>query len=739
MQSKKFIRILLSIVLTAFFLGHCANLYNLSFINTLENIAYDARLKFTLPKTKDEKVVIVDLDERSLQAHGRWPWQRNILAAMMDSLFDHYQTSIVGYDVIFAEKDNSSGLDMLNSLAQNKLSENKAFIETVKSIQPSLEYDKIFAQSFSNRKAILGFVFNNTEAVSYGELPRHISKLDKTSDSKLAINEALGFTTNLPELQRESLGSGFFDNPRVSNDGIFRRVPLIQKKDGKIFESLALASTRAYLGSPPIKFIIGAESVDNKYNEIEYLALGDQKLIPVDHETSVLVPYRGAQGSFEYISATDVINRKVPLSALKGKIVLIGTTAPGLLDLRATPVQNNYPGVEVHANIISGILEDRIKHKPAYDTGYEFILSLVVGALMIGILSLASPFISILATLAVGIALIALNMYLWLSHNLVLPIASVLLLTLCLFILQMSYGFLVESKGKRALAKLFGQYIPPELVDEMDINPTQISMEGDSRNMTVLFSDVRGFTTISEGLDPKELTQLMNEFLTPMTRVIHKHRGTIDKYMGDAVMAFWGAPLEDPNHSKNALLASFEMLQVLEEKQAEFAKRGWPEIKIGVGLNTGVMNVGNMGSEFRMAYTVLGDSVNLGARLESLTKQYGVDIIVGEETKSAVTEFEYIELDQVKVKGKNEPVKIYEPLGYKIEQSSQVRKDVRAFEQALVAYRLQNWDKAESLIFTLSSTNTNSKIYQIYLDRIMHYRDNPPGKDWDGVWTHTSK
>jgi adenylate cyclase len=257
--------------------------------------------------------------------------------------------------------------------------------------------------------------------------------------------------------------------------------------------------------------------------------------------------------------------------------------------------------------------------------------------------------------------------------------------------------------------------------------------------MTVLFSDVRGFTTISEGLDPKALSRLMNEFLTPMTRVIHKHRGTIDKYMGDAIMAFWGAPLNDPYHAKNALLAGMEMIKVLEEQQPRFQERGWPEIKIGVGLSTGTMTVGNMGSEFRMAYTVLGDTVNLGSRLEGLTKQYGVSMIVSEAVTEAVPEFEYLELDRVRVKGKDKPVTIYEPLGFSIELDKDTRSEAKRFNKALVLYREQNWDMAEREIFSLSQSNPKRAVYKIYLDRIMYFRNNPPGENWDGVFIHTSK
>jgi len=313
------------------------------------------------------------------------------------------------------------------------------------------------------------------------------------------------------------------------------------------------------------------------------------------------------------------------------------------------------------------------------------------------------------------------------------------MLIVLIFMLHMTYGFFIESRGKRQLANLFGQYIPPELVDEMSESPQEYSLEGENREMTVLFSDVRGFTSISEGMDPRQLTQLMNALLTPMTRVIHKNRGTIDKYMGDAIMSFWGAPLADSEHARHALYAAMEMMGELKIMQQEFKQRGWPDVNIGIGLNTGNMNVGNMGSEFRMAYTVLGDAVNLGSRLEGLTKNYGVNIIVSETTRAEIPEFVFRELDLVRVKGKNEPVAIFEPIGHKNDLEKSVASELRSYKQALKNFRAQSWDKAEQDFFNLTRLDPDRLLYQVYLDRVAFYRSEPPGVDWDGVFTHTSK
>jgi adenylate cyclase len=327
----------------------------------------------------------------------------------------------------------------------------------------------------------------------------------------------------------------------------------------------------------------------------------------------------------------------------------------------------------------------------------------------------------------------------WHYGNMALPVAGTLLMILAIYALDMSYGYFVEARTKRQITSLFGQYVPGELVDEMSEHPEQVSMAGDSREMTILFSDVRGFTTISEGLDPKELTQLMNEFLTPLTRVVYKHRGTIDKYMGDCIMAFWGAPLADAHHARNAIMAGIEMQQTLRELQPHFKERGWPEIHVGVGINTGRVSVGNMGSELRVAYTVMGDAVNLASRLEGITKQYGVDIIVGENTREMVTDFVYRELDLVRVKGKDLPIRIYEPLGLQGQVGQSQLDELKIFHQVLRAYRKQEWDKVELDLFNLQRMSPHCKLYAVYAERVAYFRNNPPGESWDGVFVFQTK
>ncbi|MBT8119041.1 MAG: adenylate/guanylate cyclase domain-containing protein [Gammaproteobacteria bacterium] len=735
MDIQRIIRYALSLVLTLLFLLHVGEVINIPILTSLENQAYDARLKITLPENVDKQVVIVDIDEKSLDEIGQWPWNRNILATINDVLFDHYQIKAIGYDIVFAEEDIDEGTKLLNSMATGSLQNDPVFIEEYQRVIPSLQHDQRFAEALKDRKTVMGFVMD-TDSIK-GELPRAIAELDNNTLKKLAIHKAEGYTANLRALQSSAFSGGFFNNPLLDYDGVFRRVPLLQTHENELHESLALALTRAATGSPAIEMVVEtSEESDDLF--LEWITIGEIA-IPVDHSSGVLVPYIGKRKSFEYISATDVLNKRVDKNILEGKITLFGTSAPGLLDLRTTPLEPAYPGVEVHANIIQGILDGRILHAPGYTKGFEFILISFIGIVLTFTLPMLSALYSTLVILGSIVLLITTNFYAWTNAQLVLPIAAPVLLVVVLFALQMTYGFFVESRGKRQLAHLFGQYVPPELVEEMSLKMEDINLDGEMREMSVLFSDVRGFTTISESLEPKELTDYINAFLTPITKVIHDHRGTIDKYMGDAVMAFWGAPLEDDLHALHALNAATGIVERMKSLRKEFSEKNWPEIYVGVGVNTGNMNVGNKGSEFRVDYTVLGDAVNLGSRLEGLTKVYGVDIITSEFTRHAVPEYEYRELDRVRVKGKDKPVSIYEPLGLLEDISKDERKLLKQFHIGIKQFRAQNWDAAEREIFALSQLEPDRKIYKIYLDRIMFYREHPPAEDWDGSFTHTSK
>ena len=734
-------RIAISVIALAFFAMHIAHSPRLEIIDRIENYLYDVRVRLTMPGTIDDRIVIIDIDEASQAELGQWPWPRNTLADIVDRLFDDYGVSILGLDVLFAEAEETSAERVIENLAASEIGRDAPVQEQLARLRSALDSNIRFAESLIARDVVTGFVFKDSlgdnEPATTGVLPAPIIRGEQLEGVSVPFVRAAGFAGNLKALQENALGGGFFDAPIIDSDGVFRRAPLVQQYDGDLYPSLALAVAHLALGSPDTSLVFAAGGRRSGI-DLEYFQLGAEA-IPVDERVAVFIPYRGPQESFRFISARDVLSGAAPRELLEDRIALLGASAAGLLDLRSTPVGQRYIGVEAHANLVAGLLDNEIRQQPAWSDGLEFTLLLFVGALMALLLPRLAPAYALLFVMGVIVAMMAANLWLWTSLGLVVPLASVLLYTVLAAMLQITYRFFVEQRNKRHLSHVFGQYIPPSLVEEIDESGEEISLEGESRDMSVLFSDIRGFTTISEGLDATELTRMMNEFLTPFTRVIQEHRGTIDKYMGDAVMAFWGAPLADQEHARHALLAAFDMVAAVEALDESFAANGWPPIRVGVGIASGEMNVGNMGSEFRIAYTVMGDTVNLGSRLEGLTKQYGVDIIVSDGTRALVPDYAFRELDLVRVKGKNEPVAIFEPLGpAEAVENTEVGAELTAYRKALAAYRARNWPAAQDLFQTLKH-RTDHVLYNVYLDRIEQFRRNPPADDWDGVFDHLSK
>ncbi|MFZ2853836.1 MAG: adenylate/guanylate cyclase domain-containing protein [Rhodocyclaceae bacterium] len=743
-MKKKLVQIVLGLALSLFFLGHAAKLYQIPLINTLDAFIYDTRLRLTARGGVDERIVILDIDERSMAEVGRWPWGRDRMAALVSRLFDDYGVRILAFDVVFAEPDSSSGLGSLEAIGSGDLKGDPGFQRVLKGLRPSLDYDRRFADALQGRPTVLGYYFTNLDgAHKSGQLPEPVMPAGSFKGRDIAFTAWNGYGANLPGLQDSALSAGHF-NPMVDFDGISRRVPMLAEHDGKYYESLSLAIVRQLLGKPALlPGYPDDEALSGKnYSAMEWLDLalesGKTLRIPVDEHAASLIPYRGAQGSFRYLSAADALAGRLKDEQLRGKIVLLGTTAPGLMDLRSTPVGSTYPGVEIHANLVAGMLDGSIKQRPPYVLGADVLQFVVCTLLLALLLPVLSPLYASLLALGTLVAVGALNLALW-SAGLLLPLASTFMLILGLYVLNMSWGYFVETRSKRQFADLFGQYVPPELVDEMARDPERYSMEGKNEVLTVLFSDVRGFTTISEGLDPKELTQLMNEYLGAMTQVVRRNRGTLDKYIGDAIMAFWGAPVADAEHARHAVLTALEMQSELRRLDAPFRARGWPALQIGVGINSGTMTVGDMGSPVRKSYTVMGDAVNLGSRLESITKQYGVGIIVSESTKALVKEMVYRELDRVRVKGKDEPVGIFEPLGALADLDQALLDELKLWNQTLRLYRAQDWDQAELQLYNLARMCPERYLYQLYTRRIAQHRASPPGEGWDGVTTFETK
>ncbi len=744
--SKHWPRIGITLLPMLFALLHASGLLQIGVLNRLDDLIYDARVRATMPNTLDDRIVIVDIDEKSLAEVGQWPWPRNRLATLVDELFDRQKVAILGFDVFFSEQDDSSGLQKLRALADGELKDQTAFTERLKQIAPALDYDAIFAKSLQGRPVVLAYTFTSeTDARKTGVLPKPVMNKAALQGRTIPFLLWRGHTSNVPILAKGAPLAGFI-NPVIAPDGVVRSVPMVMEFEGAHFESFSLAIFRLLAGLPKVEPGFPPERFLAKYQGLDSIRLrqDDNKVlaIPVDHQVGSLVPFRGdggpTGGSFRYISAADVLTQQVPIDALKGKIVIVGTTAIGLKDLRTTPVSEVYPGVEVHANLISGLLDGRIPVKPDYAIGFEVLLLVFAGLVLALGLPLLNATLAVLLSVFVVLGLFALNYYMY-TQGLVFPLAGSLAMAVAAFALNMSYGYFVESKSKRDLANMFRGYIPPELVDEMVAHPDSYTMKAANKDMTVMFCDMRGFTKMSETMEPTQLQQLLNDVFSRLTEIIQANRGTIDKYMGDCVMAFWGAPVETPNHAHLATKTALEMSNAMRKLNEEHRVKGLPEIGVGIGLNSGVMCVGNMGSIIRRSYTVVGDAVNLGSRLEGLSKTYGVDIVVSETTRKQATEFTWQELDRVRVKGKDQAVGIFWPLAPNDRVEKAVGDEIKLWSSFLKSYRSQDWDQCEVQLLNLERTDAKKYLYQLYAQRVASMKMLPFDPAWDGATNFENK
>jgi adenylate cyclase len=732
----------------------CAQAVDFIPSNTIERLDiffYDLRVRVQKPKL-DSRVVIVDIDEKSLNEIGHWPWSRDVVADLVTKMTEHYQIKAAGFDVMFSEADTSSGYTTLESLAKGELKNVPQFEKKLEVLKPRLDYDERMANALKNKPIVLGYFLSPDQ--KKGMLPEPAFRVADLDGRRLESIPFDGFEANIPQLQRAARAAGFY-NADFDPDGVLRSALLIARVGDNFYESLGLATARVALGgtvTSPVflsasKFkFADAEKMQADYGALDSLMLNTPphaRRIPVEDLMKMQIEYRGTGGpkggGFRYISATDVLHERVPFEDLAQRIVLVGTTAPGLNDLRATPMRADYPGVEAHANVIASILDGRYKQQPDYAPALNLLQVLLTGLLLVLALSWLKPLPSMLFTLTFAFTLLWVNFWAYASEDMVLPVATVLLLILALFIFNVAWGYWFEFHKGRAMANLFGEYVAPELVEVMSNDPENYSMEGEVRELTILFADVRGFTTISEGLEPNQLREFINLYLTAMSENIRGNRGTLDKYIGDAVMAFWGAPVSLPNHASLAVATALLMQQSAQKLSADFVKRGWPPLKIGIGLNTGEVRVGDMGSKIRRAYTVMGDAVNLASRLEGITKEYGVGVVVGEGTMQVAPDFSYRELDRVRVKGKNEPVAIFEPIGLASELGEDLRQSLERWHAALTLFRAQKWDEAEQIIRALQTAFPEQRLYERYLDNISELRAEPPGPDWDGVTTFKTK
>jgi adenylate cyclase len=730
---KKMIRLLLGVIITLFFTLYTLGYISIPGLHFLEQKLYDTKVKVSAQGSTDDRVVILDIDEKSLGEFGRWPWNRSLMAKINQKLFDEQRIAVLGYDIVWAEPDPLN-FSSISRLYEGFIVESlgvKNLIEQMKKKDP----DQQFADSIKGHNVVLSLYFNSEKnAVKANVLPPPALMAGQLPSHTHQIIHWEAYTGNLEKITASAAMAGHF-NPIVDSDGTVRKLPLLVEYGGNFYQSLSLAMVRMAIGGPAIKPIIVKASSD--YEKLEGIEIGPLQ-IPLQEDASAFIPYRGGAYTYRYISVSELLNNHLPPKSLENKLVLMGSSAPGLRDQRATPMASVYPGIEIHANMISGMLNREIRTAPAYTLALALMEVVILSILLTILLPMLGALWSTIATIMFMFMLVGFNYLCWQSM-LVIPLASPLLSLFFIFLSNIGIGYFFEGRLQKQMTNLFGQYVPPQLVKKMAESPEKYGMQGQESDMTVLFSDIRGFTSISEKLTPLELTSYINEYFNTMTEIIMQQSGTLDKYIGDAIMAFWGAPVETKLHASQAIHTTFKLRDAAYKLAQSFEKRGLPKFNIGIGLNSGKMRVGDMGSRLRRSYTVMGDPVNLGSRLEGLTKVYGVDILVSEFVVERAPEFLYRQIDMVRVKGKSDVVAIYEPVIEMIKANQDDINEVKEWSSALKSYFKQDWKLFESKLMQLRKHYPKRYVYQVYEQRLSLFKKNPPPKSWDGVHNFETK
>jgi len=689
----------------------------------------------------DKNIVIVDIDEKSLKELGQWPWSRDKVAHLLENLKED-GAAIIGIDVVFAEPDNSSPKAVFRKLG----------IEN----SNIADYDKILGETIAQTPTIVGYVFAmGNDGVAPENTPTtNAVIIEKNKPENSFLLKPYRAVLNIPLIQDNAYSSGYF-NTLPDQDGVVRSVPLVMEYDGIIYPSLSLEM---------IRIMLNERKITLEYDErgVNRIMVGD-RVIPTDFYGRMMVNYRGSAKSYRYISAADIYNKKVDPSLIEGKIVLLGTSAAGLLDLRSTPFDSTYPGVEVHANVMDNIIHQTFIAQPIWAVGVDIITILAVPFLIFGILLLSSAMASFAAFIALTAGIIGGHYYLMMKEGIVLNTLIPLLVMIALFLAGQVINYFLEIKQKEMIKGKFARKVSPAVMNDILSSTTEDILAGTEREISIFFSDMRNFTNISEVLgNPKRLIRFMNAYMEPMTEIIIKSGGTVDKFIGDAIMAYWNAPLAIENHADKAVGAALEQLHGLDKlnsalkKNPDFAKvadmakkNGTPIIDIGIGVNTGTAIVGEMGTRGRSDYTVIGDTINLGSRLESLCKYYNSRLNISGFTKQALKgEYIFRFLDLVTVKGKNEPVEIWQIHDYDRfmkhtlypVSKEELEKELKRYHEAIDLYKTGLFAEALAIFREVESweNKTNRSIYKIYIERCEHYIQNPP-EAFNGVFVHTTK
>jgi adenylate cyclase len=690
----------------------------------------DPRVKTARP------VTIVDIDEKSLADPrlGQWPWPRTRIADIVNNL-TRLGAVVIAFDAVFSEPDRLNpdiAADTFHDLDEETRARLKAL--------PS--NDQTLADAIKRSRVVLG----------ESGLPSVVTELDKDlpltglamlgEEPQRFMFKFAGLLRNVPVLEAAAAGRGLF-TIKPERDGIVRRVPMVMQAQGQLMPSLSFEMLRVASGS-------GTVLIKTDKAGIQSIAVKGFQ-VPTDANGQLWVHYAHRDPSI-YVSAVDVLEGRVPPEKIARKLVLIGTSSVGLNDIKTTPVSPAMPGVEIHAQVLESALTGAIITQPNYGIAIEFFGALVLGLLVLTFAPRLGPTTLVIVGAMFASLLVGTSWYYYAHNRLLIDFTYPLLSTTAIYLTLIFSSFVREQAQRRQIRSAFGQYLSPALVEQLAQSPEKLVLGGEEREMTIMFSDVRGFTTISETYksDPQGLTRLMNRFLTPLTNAILARKGTIDKYMGDAIMAFWNAPLDDREHQLNACEAAVDMLEKIDElnklreQEAEEGGPAYIPLNVGVGLNTGTCVVGNMGSDLRFDYSVLGDSVNLASRLEGQSKEYGFPIIVGSKTALAVKDkFAILELDFIMVKGKKEPEVIYAIAGRDdVAQSGRFQRLRNLTIEMLACYRNRDWDGALAAIErgrTTDEAHALEYLYNLYEVRILGYKSNPPPDDWNGAFALLTK
>lgn len=704
------------------------------------------------PREASDRVAIVDLDEESIKKLGQWPWPRNVMAQMVERLYA-LGAKVIAFDIVFAEPDRTSPARIASTLPDDvEYMDARTVLETLP------DNDAVFAKAIEEAgNVVTGFTRARPEETLRRpyQAAKPVFLMKDTGPFFEETFAAPGVAENLPEFSSRAAGNGsFMATPDI--DGIIREVSLLvryppEKTAGiepELYPMLAIEALRVDQNKKA-RLIIRPNK-DKGALDTNYTLKVAGVDVPLESNGKLWVYYRHIEQS-EYISAQrlfDMTQEEALRPLLDGKIVFVGTSAEGLRDIRSTPLDIFVPGVEVHVNVVEQILQGEFLKRPGVVIGVEAAIIAVAGFLII----VFAPFAN--AILLGFITLFLMGGMFWGSWEaftregvLLDPVYPSLCLSF-LFLVSSLFSYIRSEADRRQVRAAFGLYISPAFMNELTKNPDKLKLGGEVRDLSIMFTDIRNFTSISEHLSPEELIQLMNDFLTPMSDLVMQNRGTIDKYMGDAMMAFWNAPLDDADHARHACMTALKMQDALHpvneavKAKAEAQRRTPVLLKAGIGINTGPCSVGNMGSRQRFAYSALGDPVNLASRLEGQTKIYGVGILVGEATQQLVPDFALLELDYIRVKGKEKPVRIYALIGDdKKAAEAPYRAWVEAHQKVLAAYRFCAWDECLQKIEEARKVadKNYAGLYDVYKNRVLQLKENPPQAGWDGIYIARDK